>query len=493
MIKHKNSNRSKISLLFIIAGFISQELVAQLGKVTLQIDGSERYQTMDGFGVNINTAWWYNGEYRNTDVVKPAIDMLVDSLGSTIFRAVIEDMDWEVVNDDDDPSHFNWDYYNKVFSDTKFQGVWNSLRYLNEKGITDKLIISLMGPPPAAPPMAPKDKQRSWMGDTDYSINPAMEDEFVESISALLYYARHTAKVQFTLVSPMNETDVMSRTKSADHPEGIVEGPNITDAVQFTRIVKKLAEKLDDIGMSDIRLIVPDPGWGDDLFTRCMDEMVKDAYLMSKIAYWGVHRYSNDAENYRKIVNREENPNKNFWVTETAGIKNIFGQLDDDAKGFIFWDGFDCVYQHARRNSYENGNAPPNDWVFGWGNEGKPMIEYMASTKGWSPRKQFYEYAQIFKFVKPGATRIDATGGNENLIVYAFQNRNKQLVIIGQNNSDDPILIKGKYMNLPSVNSFEMFITDSLNNLSRANDIELSDSSFSVTIPANSVFTLSGN
>src|SRR5680860_1740916 len=199
--KYNPKYRLQLLLSCTISCGMSYVLTAQAHQESLQIDGAEKYQTIDGFGVNINTAWWYNGAYRDTDVIKPAIDMLVDSLGANIFRAVIEDMDWEAVNDDDDPNHFNWKYYNKVFSNARFQGVWNTLHYLNRKGISDNLIISLMGAPPAAEPMAPKDIQKSWMGNTDYSIAPEMEDEFVESIAALLYYARHTAKVQFNLVS----------------------------------------------------------------------------------------------------------------------------------------------------------------------------------------------------------------------------------------------------------------------------------------------------
>ena len=470
---------------------LSYALTAQDRQESVQIDGAEQYQTMDGFGVNINTAWWYDGTYRNTDVVKPAIDMLVDSLGATIFRAVIEDMDWEAVNDDDDPNHFNWNYYNKVFSNRKFEGIWNTLQYLNRKGISDNLIISLMGAPPAAEPMAPKDKQKSWMGNTDYSIAPEMEDEFVESIAALLYYARHTAKIQFNLVSPLNETDIISRTKSAEHPDGILEGPNIPNAVQLTRIVKKLGEKLDEIGMEDIRFIVPDPGYGDDLFKSSMDEMVKDDYLIGKIAYWGAHNYGDDAANYKAIVDRPENPNKKYLITETAGIENLFGQLDDDAKGYIFWDGFDCVYQHARRNNYENGEIPPNDYVFGFGEAGKPLIEYKAATNSWTPRKQFYQFAQIFKFVKPGATRIAVSGGSDSLVMHAFLNPNKQLVVVGQNSGNQPILLKGENRNLQSVNTMKMYVTDSLRNLNKIDDVVLSNDSFSVSVPPKSVFTLS--
>ena len=96
-----------------------------------------------------------------------------------------------------------------------------------------------------------------------------MEDELVESIAALLYYMRHTAGIQFKLVSPMNETDVIAMSKSAEHPDGIVEGPNIPDAVQYVRVVRKLAMKLDAIGMDDIRFVAPDAA-GDRLFGDCL-------------------------------------------------------------------------------------------------------------------------------------------------------------------------------------------------------------------------------
>lgn len=137
---------------------------ADKSSVTLQIDGTKKFQQIDGFGVNINTAWWYKGEYGDARVVQPAIDKLIDSLGVTIFRAVIEEIDWEAVNDDNDPNNFNWTYYNRIFTNERFQGAWNTLRYLNKKGITDGLVISFMGGPPASPPMsAPDLKKAGWV------------------------------------------------------------------------------------------------------------------------------------------------------------------------------------------------------------------------------------------------------------------------------------------------------------------------------------------
>jgi hypothetical protein len=110
---------------------------------------------------------WYKYKYSSQGQVwgcqnsSTGSRKLIDSLGATIFRSVIEEIDWEEVNDDNDPNHFNWDYYNKVFSNGRFPGVWNTLGYLNKRGITDGLIISFMGAPPAASPLAAKDPKRS--------------------------------------------------------------------------------------------------------------------------------------------------------------------------------------------------------------------------------------------------------------------------------------------------------------------------------------------
>ncbi len=165
-------------------------------------------------------------------------------LGPPFIRAVIEEIDWEAVNDDNDPNHFNWDYYNKVFSNARFQGVWNTLRYLNQKGITDGLMISFMGAAPASPPLEEPDPQKSWMGGTDHTISSKQWKTNCRVDGSIpILYAAILQKIQFTLVSPMNETDIQVNSKSAEHPDGVVEGPNIPDAIQYVRVVRKLARK----------------------------------------------------------------------------------------------------------------------------------------------------------------------------------------------------------------------------------------------------------
>ena len=157
------------SLLTMVIGLSLMALAGAGG--SLIIDGSQTFQSIDGFGVNINSASWNNGELR------PALDMLVDHLGATIFRVVVDNADWEMINDNSDPNSFNWTVYNGIYTSPKFEALWSTLAYLNQKGITQNLIVNVMGP------VAP------WMGGSH--IAPAAEDEWVEMVASLVSLRSH--------------------------------------------------------------------------------------------------------------------------------------------------------------------------------------------------------------------------------------------------------------------------------------------------------------
>jgi hypothetical protein len=169
----------------------------------------------------------------------------------------------------------------------------------------------------------------------------------------------------------------------------------------------------------------------------------------------------------------------------------MLGQLDDNARAYIFWDGFDCVYQHGRRNGY--GSVPPNDWVF-WlaGDEGKPLIEYIARDNSWKPRKQFYEHAQLMKFVRPGSVRLGINGQDSRLMVYAFRNPDGNMVILGRNNTNQTISVNGLLVNLPALKNMKLIYTDSTHNFIEGGEIIISGPSFKASVPAESVFSITG-
>src|SRR3974390_2600477 len=95
----------------------------------ITVDPQSRFQVMDGFGVNFNGTYFRESQ-------KPMIEMLVKDLGATIFRLdPYGTSDWEVKNDDADPAHMNWEYYNDRYSTGYFEPSWGAARYLNSLGI----------------------------------------------------------------------------------------------------------------------------------------------------------------------------------------------------------------------------------------------------------------------------------------------------------------------------------------------------------------------
>src|SRR5580765_8580139 len=152
-------------------------------RIALSVDGLQRHLQIDGIGVNINTRSWTGDE------LKPALDMLVDSFQAKMYRVIVESpLEWEDKNDNEDPFSMNWIYYDSLYETKKFKSVWETIAYLNKKGITNNVMINLMG-------YLPK-----WMG---YETIPAdKEDEFVEMLVSFLYYGKTKRKVQFGLLSP---------------------------------------------------------------------------------------------------------------------------------------------------------------------------------------------------------------------------------------------------------------------------------------------------
>ncbi|MBC8125999.1 MAG: Ig-like domain-containing protein [Gloeobacteraceae cyanobacterium ES-bin-144] len=299
-----------------------------------------------------------------------------------------------------------------------------------------------------------------------------MEDEFIETMVSLLYYARNTERIQFKLISPLNETDTNG-----------VEGPTM-DAVQVASVLKKLALRLDAVGMSDVRFHVPEAAGSMNPF---FDEIVKDPVIMGKLDLWAIHKYGNSTDGAQTKISASAYPTKKFWVTETASFSNVLGQLDENPSGILIWDGFDSIYEHAIRAG--RGSTPPNDSP---GIE-PPLISYNTTTHLYTPRKGFYENAQLFKFVSQGAVRVSATNNDANLTTYAFQHpATGRLSIVGRNASGAAITVNGTLSNLPAaISTLQFYRTNGSLDLARGSDVTVSSNAFSVSIPADTYFTLS--
>lgn len=452
----KNAIARLISSLLLLAG--------PAGAATVTINGSQTYQTIDGFGVNASTESWTNNE------LQPVFDALIDQAGMTIFLPEW-DLDWETNNPNTNSNTLNWTYYNSVFSGPDFQQLWGLMAYLNQKGITNGLMPKLGGPAP------------DWMG--GYTLNPGYENDYAQAVAAMFIYARQTEGLQFALVYPANE------------PDSYGQGPEMTTN-QYVTMMDDLGRLFDTNGMSDVILSGPDTAY---INTNWLTAMMSDPYLMTKVRHFDLHSYTGetpDSTGVYNFIQQSAYPNLHFWLTEfnvwcpncnngvsgngswtnaQAVASALLGHLANGASAGVNYEAYDSHYFSS--------------WTY-WGLFGVDNIN--ATPLTYTARKQFYTFAQISKFVRPGAQRLNVSGATSPLTVLAFyQPATGQLTLPGVNTNPTATILSVALTNLPVINSLELYYTDGNTNLCDNGAVSVNNNSFTATVPSNCVFTLVGS
>jgi O-glycosyl hydrolase len=436
------------------------------------VNGGRQYQTIHGLGVNINPQSWN----VNPDAVKKVIDSLVTGLGCTSFRLMYDDCDWESVNDNDDPNTYNWAFYDSIYSAPRFTCVWNTVQYLNSKGITD---ITL-SPDGAAP---------RWMGGT--KLNPGAEAEYAETIASMVYYGirRHSPALNFSTVSPINET-----TCGGD--EGVLTTPD-----QFGAVYSDIASHLINDKLTSVNLTGPDDcgGWA-----ASFHAMISNPVTMSKLKYFGQHEYGNATSKSRDLIDSIKNsayPDREAIMTEMNTIckgcdggtynadygfikyagpayKYALQHLNVGVTGVQIWEGYDSRYHH------------PNRYLT-WSMWGIFAVNDTTHPDVYTVRTHFYTFKQLYHFVKPGFKRIDISTNLPQMTVSAFLNpENGAIVITGKNDSDKAQTMDGILKNLSALSSLKYYYTDANHNFYRGSDIKVAHQTFSKSLPPFCVFTL---
>ena len=441
------------------------------------IDGAKKYQTIHGLGVNINPQSWN----VNPGAVKEVLDSLINGLGCTSFRLMFDDCDWEAVNDNNDPNIYNWTYYDSVYNSPRFTCVWNTIEYLNSKGITD---ITL-SPDGAAP---------AWMGGT--KLKKGIEAEYAEMMASMVYYGqkRRSPAIHFSLLSPINETTC-----------GGGEAP-VMSFEQLGNIFSGIAAHLIKDGITNVTLIGPDDcdGW-----PSSFHAMVTNEITMSKLKFFGGHQYGNSTSTSRGLIDSVRNsayPEKGVIMTEAneicngfkcdGGIYNpdygflkyagpayrdILQHLNVGVNGVQIWEGYDSRYHH------------PNRYLT-WSMWGIFAVNDTLHPDVYTKRPHYYVFKQLYNFVKPGFQRIDISTSLPNMTVSAFYNPiNGAIVITGKNDSGSEQKFEGILKNLSGVKNFKYYLTDATHNFYRGADIQVDGHAFSEVIPAFSVFTFAGS
>ncbi len=440
---------------------------------TVSVNTAQQLQVVNGLGVNANSHNW-----NDTDVneFKQAMDDTAD-LGSITWRVITDKTDWETTNDNTDPFVYNWAYYNSIYSQGEMTALWNTIEYLEQNHPNQQITINFMGDGP------------DWMGPNGgKSLATNQEDEWVEMVSSLVYYGRITRGLNFKLISPTNEQEFT----------GGVEGIHIP-ADQYVRIMHKLSDRLDGLGLNDVRFIGPDNAT---TLHDYYNVMRTDPVVMNRTDHIAMHAYTASLNGIPGLLKNDTTyPGKDMWVTEfsapcpgcddgapnpnnwtqaTGSVSQLFADLDQGATGAQIYDAWDGYYRHHASMGY-------------WG-----LIAYSGSPSvpgDYSKRKSYYAMRQIMKYVPRTATMVGTSQGSVNLHAFT-DSASGRLTLVGYN-SGAAQTVTG------SINASAGFAGKSLDYTRTNTSVNMGDetippvtiaanNTFSFDVPANTVFTLTG-
>ena len=449
--------------------------------VKINVNPAQRFQSIDGFGVNFNATYF-------RDEQKPMVDMLVKDLGATIFRLdPYGNTNWEAKNDDADPNHMNLEYYNDRYSTGYFESSWKAARYLNSLGIKPFLTLSGITPewmndsvsrPVKHHVCSTPEELAKRAGLRPYHLNPAMYDEFAETVVSMLVYARQKAHVDFEYFSPVNETDCFP-----------IEGPRI-DPDEAPKVFDAVVKRMRAEGLGDVRLVIPDQA---DSANDYLTPILADEDLMKSVAVLSLHSYGNAAGVAGPsfaAIQRSKHPEMRIWLTEYGDLgaadqsfenewkkqsllamRRALQAINEGARAALFWDAFDNYHEHDREMTHY-GLIRNDDHRY-------------------SPKKRYYAAKQLYRFVPPGAQRVAATTESAGLTVSAFHDGpTGRLIVVGvkEGSSDFVEVLTGE----GEPRAWDIYLTTRELNCVKAGAVRSAGGVVRVQMPDEAVFTLVG-
>jgi O-glycosyl hydrolase len=447
----------------------------------ITVDSKQRFQIIDGFGVN------FNGTYFR-DAQKPMIDRLIDDLGATIFRLDPYGIsNWEAVNDNDDPNVMNWEYYNDRYSIPTFEAAWAAARYLNSRRIRPFLTLSGTAPDWMLDDKVPPPEHTVCRGSGSMNhkedakpnhLSPAMYEEFAEEIASLAVYARAKARIDFEYFGPVNETDC--------YP---AEGPRI-DPEEMPKVLSAIALRLKREGLGDLKLVVAEQArLPNDYIGPILDE----PELMKQVGVFSLHTYGK--ESLAQHVTRVQNSKYSMipiWLTEYGDLKDLDKSAENEWKGFslaaseralralnegasaaLFWDAYDNYHEHYPRLTFY-GLVQNTDHIY-------------------APKKRYYAAKQLYHFVRPGSQRVGAASEAPGLLVSAFRNASSgSLTVVGvkQGGPNRLQIVLSPTTQMPAV--WHLYETTRSLDCLKVDNLIIKDGVASFDLPDEVVFTLVG-
>lgn len=449
-------------------------------EIDVTIQSSITYQKIEGFGASIN-GW--NREmfpiYRDEDY----LDFVINELGLSIFRMQI----WPKVSMDPIAEVEEIRHEDFVWRGEGRRGRVNMdfAKAILEKNPEIKIIGSIWSPSPwmkdnnsftGTKSGYLLDPNRTW--DDDNRLSDDMYEHHAKWIYEWIEYM-HVQGVPLYALGPQNEPMF---TQSF--------GSCMYTGEEYARLVKTIGKRFEKedtarpliYGPEDMTLATYNPnGQGETRHTPYVDALLKED-VASYFDIFATHGYTDgvnaggklDPEAYWESIKQFNRP---YWITEGGT-----GEHDWPAP---ITNGIASFIHHA----LTDGNA--SAFVAWQISEPEKNIHGLMDMK--TPTKKTYAAMHFWRYIRPGFSRIEASGGSKDFNISAYQAPDKQrLVIVLINNSDVPQKVN---ISLEDSNSFDFtpYTTSAEQNFFQGKNQKTSTGSLQITMEKASIMTLVGS
>ncbi len=439
------------------ASFASANVAHAQALVT--VDGDKTYQTISGWGGN-TYGWILNGwnGWSNEQVYEVAYN----ELRATHLRLVTEFESWEERNDDDDPEHFNWSYYQSRFqqSDTKALLVQSDFKMIEMivKTFKKQLVPGIWNAPHWMVSDPAKKDHRE--------VPPHMYAEFAESVAAYLLWAREQQGIVIPEIILANEPD----------------GTYIEYSPQELRdLIKIVGAKFQREGITT-KIVAPDlasPYFDPDVWiTTLLEDSLAASYLgaISYHTYYvegGPEVWNAKFQRIAQLTARSKLP---VYFTEV-------GTTPWNIPNTTWGWAFECAQMW--HNALTHGNASVG---YQWALLGRDYVVNPEATRN----PIFHVLAQWFHHVPVGAVRIAASSNHRDLLVSAFKHvgrKSAQVVCINRSQEALNVALSLHNLRIASLHCCRSSAQEQHQSLA---EVFLTEQRLHFTIPARSLMTFSG-
>jgi glucosylceramidase len=392
----------------------------------INVDEKTHYQIIDGFGATFNEAGMICLNSLDSDAQDKVLRMLFDpesGAGYTLMKSPIAACDFA--------SAGPWYTYNDIPGDTSMK------HFTIERDLRPNGLIPFIKKASGYGKFeieSPMDFAPDWMyyglKHGEKIIKPEYYDALASYYSKYLQaYAASGVTINYLIL--FNESDNVNPNQGYSDVTYKVMGEMIKNHVVPRLLADGLPTKI-QLGETCFRY--------DGLlkFPVVLDDPQAKKYI-SKLA---VHGY--DWDKFSSLTDLHNRyPDLPIWMTEVCYVKlpvyefsdgeywgnTIMNDMKNWVSGWIYWNMILDQDGGPWLTSPEHSD-PDN-------NHQHPVVIINRNTKEVTYTGLYYYLAHFSKFVKPGAYRINCTGGSEQLNFAGFRNTDGSIVLNVINNGDD--------------------------------------------------------